>query len=223
MGVAGATAHAAADPVPADERHARQCGRHRRQALRSERHPGRGCNRRRAATGAVELRIHARPDGKNRGTRLPQRRNPDLRGPLFAGRRIGDRASARLHRCIQQGTAPSHRRSHQRRQVHHSLRQDSAATAAHRCRHPSCRHAASLPPPGRTARPAGSAAGDLRHRYIGRRHQCADSLRGAHGPDQVRRHQDAPPARPRIPPDCRTSWPYGIRYRGTGDRRGSRI
>lgn len=63
-----------------------------------------------------------------------------------------------LHRCIQQGTAPSHRRSHQRRQIHHSLRQDSAATAAHRCRHPSCRHAASLPPPGRTARPAGSAA-----------------------------------------------------------------
>lgn len=44
-----------------------------------------------------------------------------------------------LHRCIQQGTAPSHRRSHQRRQVHHSLRQDSAATAAHRCRHPSRR------------------------------------------------------------------------------------
>ncbi len=81
-------------------------------------------------------------------------------------------------------------------QIHHSLRQDSAAAAAHRCRHPSCRHAAALPPPGRAARPAGSAARDLRHRYIGRRHQRADSLRGAHGPDQVRRHQDAPPARP---------------------------
>ena len=91
-----------------------------------------------------------------------------------------------------------------------------AASVAYRHRHPPCRHAPPLSSSGGAARPAGTAASDLRHRHAWCRYQCADSFRGIDRVDQVRRHEDAQAARPRVPSDRRTRRTHGLRHGGSG-------
>ena len=76
--------------------------------------------------------------------------------------------------------------------------------------------AAALPPARGTSGPAGAAAGHLRHRHLGRGHQRAHPHGGAHPAHQVRRHQDAPPALARVPPDRGPCGTVGLRHRGHG-------
>ena len=117
------------------------------------------------------------------------------------------------------GAARRDRGSHQGHEVHHRVRQDPAASVAYRHRHPPCRHAPPLSSSGGAARPAGTAASDLRHRHAWCRYQCADSFRGIDRVDQVRRHEDAQAARPRVPSDRRTRRTHGLRHGGSGHSR----
>ena len=195
LGLAGAAADPAAHPVPADERHPRQRRRHCRQTRGHDRHRRRH-HRRRAPTGPVDLRIHRQTARAHRRTAVQPARDADLRRPLLPGRGPDHRAGARLHRRLQPRTARGHRRGDEGHALHHRIRQDPAAIAENRRRHPPRRHAAALPSSGRTARPTGVAAGHLRHGHARRRHQRADPFGGAHGAHQIRRFPDAPPARP---------------------------
>ena len=65
-----------------------------------------------------------------------------------------------------------------------------------------------------SAWPSRAPARHLRHRHPGRGHQRAHPHRSAHPAHQVRRHQDAPPAQPRVPPDRRAGGPGGFDTEG---------
>ena len=97
--------------------------------------------------------------------------------------------------------------------VHRGLRQDTVPAGAPRHRRPPRRHAAEVPPAGRTARAGRPAEGHLRHRHPRRRHQRADPHRRVRRVEQVRRRAAAAAAGPRVPPDRRARRARRLRHR----------
>ena len=215
LGLAGAAAHAAERAVPADERHPRRRERHRRRpggAHRPARRPG----DRRAPPRAAVLRLHLRNPGSHRGAGSARRRGTDVHRAFLPGRGAEERPGAGQLRRVGQGPARGNQAGHEGHEVHHPLRQDFAAAARRRGGRAPCGHAAALPPARGAPRPAGAAPSHLRYRHARRGHQCAHPHGGAHPAHQVRRHQDAPFALPRVPPDCGPRGTGRLRHRGHG-------
>ncbi len=220
VGLAGAAARARARAVPAHVRDARRRHDDRRRPLAPDRPPHRAGHRRLAAGPAdVRVRDDARAGdrrtaaGGGQGADLHRALRPGGRARTGAGAHVGARRVTRTPRC----------RSRRRSRASGSARGSGRPCPPHPCGHrrPPRRHAAEVPTTRRAARPARAPAGHLRHRHPRRRHQRADPLGAAHRADEVRRHEDAPAVRPRVPPDRRTCRAGRLRHRGRRRRRGA--
>ena len=169
-----------------------------RGAHRAPRRPG----DRRAAPRAVVLRLHLRDFGSHRRVGPARRRGADVHRALLPGRGAEERTGAGQLRRVGQGPARGDQTGHEGHEVHDPLRQDSATAAAPpawACTMRGCCRATGCLVE-RLAQ-QGLLAGHLRHRHARCRHQRAHPHRGAHAAHQVRRHQDAPLAFARVPPD----------------------
>ena len=209
--MAGAAAGAQGRAVRRDERHP---GGHlalRGGVARAHR-PPRGAGRRRRAARAPGVRVRGGPPAGH--CRAPARRGPLARvhRALLPARRGGHRQVLRPQLPGPQGPQGPDRGRPGGRPLRAGLRPDPALPAGPGRRRPPRGDAAALPAPRRTPHPAGPAAHRVRHRHPGGRHQRADP----HGPDdlphQVRRRADAPPERPRVPPDRGPGGARGLRH-----------
>ena len=110
-----------------------------------------------------------------------------------------------------QGAEGRDRGADRRLRVHQPLRRRHPQVAAARHRPAPRRAAPEVPRARRAARAGGPAQGDLRHGHARRRHQRADPHGAVHAPVQVRRPEDGPPERARLPPDRRARRAQGLR------------
>ena len=215
LGVAGAAAHAAEDAVSAHERDPRRHGRRRGRAQGAHGR-GRGRDRRRAAPGAPVLRVRRDAPRGHGGAGPAQGGGAAVPRAFLSGRGAGLGAGALELRSGHERAARPGEGGVARHPLHHGVRQDAQAASAKRGGRASRRDAAALPAARGEACPAGASARHLRHGHARRGHQRAHPHRGAHRALEVRRPQDAPPARSRVPPDRRAGGQERLRHRGRG-------
>ena len=208
--MAGAAADDAADALPADVGDARRYavlrgGHHSPQRARD----GHGEVRR--SPRSPRVRLLRDPAGAYDREARGRGQDARLRRPLHAGGRGEQRAGLHQPQDLHQGAEGRDRRAYRRLRLQQPVRRRHPQVAAARRRAAPRGTAAQVPRPGRAARAGRTAEGDLRDGHARRGHQRANPDGPVHPPVQVRRPEDGPPERPRVPSDRRARRAQGIR------------